>query len=359
MRSIRRQSLIEQTAEHLRLFLREEAMQEKFPGVLKLATTLRVSADTVRAALKLLEADGTLLKSGPGRPRRIQTAPQAATTPQELKIGFLLNEALATDNAHSQSLILGIQHQLTSAGHQVSILPQSLQEMKYNLKRIQARVAAEQADAWLVYGGSRTVLEWFAKQKWPTYALGGQFTGLPIGGSRAMVETGLREAVGHLAEHGHRRIVLICPQNWRQPSYGASARGFLESLAHCGLEATGYNIPDWEETPQGLRQLLEQLFFATPPTALILVEPVYTTGVISFLADRHLRVPADVSLLSLLPDPVLAWHQPKLAHLIWPMVDHLKHVEAWARKLARRGPRVNPHQAGFPTKLKLEESLTC
>ena len=58
IRPIRRVSIVEQTAAHLREGIRTGRWRGELPGVLRLATECDVSKDAIRDALRLLEAEG-------------------------------------------------------------------------------------------------------------------------------------------------------------------------------------------------------------------------------------------------------------------------------------------------------------
>ena len=67
MHPFRQRSLIEQIADHLRQGFRSGHWCGQLPGVRELVRELGVSKDTVEAALRLLEAEGSLESGGPGR----------------------------------------------------------------------------------------------------------------------------------------------------------------------------------------------------------------------------------------------------------------------------------------------------
>lgn len=47
---------------------------------------------------------------------------------------------------------------------------------------------------------------------------------------------------------------------------------FLDKLEALGIPTGPYNLPDWDDTPEGLNQRLDSLFPHSPPTALIVAE---------------------------------------------------------------------------------------
>lgn len=339
MNPLRRQTLIEQAAAHLREGFQKGRWAGQLPGVGPLAGELGVSKDTLRAALALLEDQGLIKSAGWGKRREIVTRRTRARRSGSLRIGILLREPLEQDNAQSLRLILGIRHELEAAGHICAIAPRSIVECGGSLRQISALVQATKADAWIVYGGTHEVLKWFVSQRIPALAAGGRADDLPIACTRTVLGQAIRDCVDALVTRGHQRIVLIGPDSWREPTLGRNATTFLDRLRHHGIHPhADFNVPDWTETAQGMQELLSALFHSTPPTALLLLEPSYTVAALSFLATRGLRVPEDVSIVSLLLDPLFHFRQPEISHFAWPDDVHVKRIMQWVASVAAGKP---------------------
>lgn len=335
MKPLRRQSLVEQSADHLRDGFRTGRWSGKLPGVLSLSKALGVSRDTIREAVWLLEEEGALKASGAGKSRVIVPGRKKDAHRRILRVGLLLYSPLSQDNAHSQELILSIKHGVEQSGHVFVICPKTVEDLGNNTARLSRVINEMQADAWMVYSGTREIYEWFSKSSLPVFALGGRSLGLSMAGSRTDLSSAMSEAVDALVERGHRRIVLICQSIWRQPSLGLAAQAFVNRLSQHSLKPdVAYNVPDWPESAEGLQKLLKALFFATPPTALLLHEPMLAPPTLAFLAGRGLKVPADVSVINLMPDPALAWYRPELAHFDWPLLPHAHRAVRWVEAVA-------------------------
>ena len=331
---IRRHSLVEQTATHLREGFRSGRWSGHLPGVLSLASELGVSKDTVRDALHLLEAEGLLKDRGAGKRREIVSRLAKKSARKILRVGILLSEPLEGDNAQAQHVLLSIRRAIEAAGHVCFFADEALSQLGPKCQRVARLVKAAGADAWVVSSGSREVLEWFVAQKVPVCAFGGRGRGLPIASSYTDASVVLAEAVSTLVGHGHRRIVLICSSVWRQPTPGPAATGYLVALKQHGISVADYNLPPWDESAAGLERLLESLFRITPPTALLLAEPTYCVATLAFLARRGIQVPRDVSLVNLVPDPVFAWRRPPLAQVTLPLQEHVHRIARWVDAIA-------------------------
>lgn len=335
MQPIRRLSLSEHTAQHLREGFAAGRWSGKLPGVWLLAKELAVSRDAVRAALRLLEAEGFIRHSGAGKSRHI-TKPAGIARRRVLRIGILLSSPLEKDNAHSHELIFTIRQAIEAAGHVCFLDAKSALHFRHNVDRIRRHLKDCDADAWIAYSAQRDVLEMVSAGPVPAFALGGQMMGLPMAGSRADLTIPICDCLDLLVAQRHQSIVLICPAKLRLPKPNLSAEVFLDRLRHHGIRADArYNLPDWEHTPDGLNALLQALFFTTPPTALIVFDPECLGPVLVFLAGRGLRVPEHVSVVNIMPDPMQAFYRPAIAHFQWHVQPHVKRVIQWVNALGR------------------------
>lgn len=338
MHKIKRQSIIELTAAHVRKGLQEARWEAGLPGVRRLAADLDVSHDSVRAALRLLESEGLLCKppvAGRGRQLTQKSRKQAKTVVRPLRVALLPSDPLSIGSAQSQQLMLRLQTSLEHAGHEAFISTQALSQLDNNLKRLARLVRDTSADAWVVYSASQEMLAWFIEKQIPVIAIGGHTQNLPIACSRSDNTESLGATLDLLVMNQHRRIVLICPLIWRQPDLHHAAKFFLKHLAHHGLKTSDYNLPNWEETAEGTTRLFESLFKATPPTALLIFDPSVVVAALLFLSRQGLRVPEDVSLVSLTEDPVFSKLHPALTHFEWEIEPHLRRITRWVCDLAR------------------------
>jgi DNA-binding LacI/PurR family transcriptional regulator len=337
MKPLPRLSVLDQTVAHLREGLRTGMWGQELPGVLRLARQLDVSKDAVRAALQRLEREGLLLPEGHGKRRRVAGKARAANREGPLRVAILLREPLEVENGIFQRMMFNVQRGLQSAGHQCIFAPKSQSCLGYDVRRIGRMVGKEAADAWVICAGSGELIEWFGRQQTPAIAVGGRRSDAPVTRVAMDLIPGMKAATQHLTDLGHRRVVLICPSEWRQPKPGLLAQAFLDELAALiGAEISPqYHLPDWEPTARGFRTLLGSLFRVTPPTALIVVEPMQAVAALSFLAQRRLRVPQDVSLVVRSKDSALEWCVPPLAHFQTAEEHFIRHALRWARQVAR------------------------
>lgn len=327
-------SLIEQTMEHLRSGFRDGHWRGTLPGIRTLARELDVSKDTVEVALRRLEVEGVIQSKGPGKRREIVQEHLIHASSRPLRIGVLLSDPLETINLNSQMLVLGMIRRIENTGHVCFMAEKSIRELGGKIQRVSRMVEGAKADAWVLYSPHRSLLEWFSRQPSPVLAIGGLTTGLPVSATLSNASQALEATVVTLTKMGHRRIVAVSPESWRIPSKSRTAEAFLEALEKNGHHPTAYNLPSWENTPEGLGKLLEELFRITPPTALLFVDPVAYVAALGFLSLRGLSVPRDISVVCMTSNPILGLLPRRVAHFKWPVEKHIHRVTRWVEQVA-------------------------
>jgi DNA-binding LacI/PurR family transcriptional regulator len=338
MPEIPRISLPEQVAEHLREGIRQGQWRGHLPGVPRLAAELDVAPRSVRQALQLLEAEGLLGGRGPGRSRGITSSGAAMALNRPLRVAILRHDARLADDSQTSSVLTEIMHSLEATGHSVFFCKKSQIELKHDARRMTRQLAECAADAWIIEAGSRPLLEWCATQAIPCLALYGHTGGLSLAHTGPDKVPAYRAAARRLLELGHRRIVSISRAARRLPVPGMSERAFLEELAAHGVVTSEYNLPKWEETPEGFFKLLERLFRHSPPTALIVDEAARFIAAAQFLARLGIKVPEHVSLVSTDDDAALAWCHPPIAHMCWDPKPVIRRVLGWVEAVRKGKP---------------------
>jgi LacI family transcriptional regulator len=123
--------------------------------------------------------------------------------------------------------------------------------------------------------------------------------------------SGMRDAVGHLLDLGHRRIGLILGRPVRPAR--ERLRGLEEAYADRALAAT-YVVSEGVLSPQHGRDATRRLLdTGDPPTAIITGGNQLLSGTLLELRDRGLAVGADVSIVSCDTISTTELHQPPIA----------------------------------------------
>ena len=323
-------SASEQVAAHLREAILQGAWGDVMPGIQVIAAQLAVNHKTVKSALSKLEQEGLLVGQGPRKPRRIRVS-----TGQ--KIAHRMRIALMHFESSDRKLdyVAKLTHMLEEAGHAVSSAPKTMADVRFDLERITRLVGATEADAWVVFSGSREILEWFAAQPTPVLALFGRRNRVPIASVGPDKSSAYRSVVRRLVELGHRRIVLLSRHGRRKPTPGLLERSFLNELEILGIPTGPYNLPDWEDDKLGFIHCLDLLLQPTPPTALLIDEAPLFTAAQQHLARQGILAPENISLVCTDHNSTFDWCEPSIAHISWDDRPVIQRIVHWANNISR------------------------
>jgi DNA-binding LacI/PurR family transcriptional regulator len=320
-------SLVDQLVAHLRGAITRGELGDTMPGIRSLANALGVSANTVTAALERLEHEGWLEPQGHGCRGRIVMLKDFVKPACRVTLLLYEREDLQL------SYVVEIQQQLKEKGHDVHVAEKSLMDLGMKVSRIARMVKHSETDAWVVFSAPRDVLEWFASHSLPTFAMFGRFRRLPLAATGLDKTSSFRAAVRRLAELGHRRIVLMQPKHNREPVPALVIRETLQEMEANGIKTGPYNVPDWEQTPAGLRKCLDSLFAVTPPTAIIFDQPNELIGAQVHLTHMKIIAPRDISLVCD-DDPALEWFDPPISCIRWEHHSWVRRVVQWVDNVA-------------------------
>ena len=330
----RRKSLPEQVVEWLREGAHAGRWSAGLPGLGTLAKEFGVAEGTVRRAVRLLEKEGVFSYAGAGRRR--QVAPGQAnghTKPaRSLRVAVLLRDRLENDSAGFRWAMATAQAKIEAKGHHMVILKKTQADFQFDDSRIIRMLRKEAADLWILVAGSPHLMKWFAAQDKRVFAIGGAYWGMPkVAGAGANAISAHLETIRRLCALGHRRIVFLMPSFVRQVDGKPSsiAKMIMEELAAHGISGGSYHLPEFEETPEGLRARLDALFRVTPPTAIFATYPGWMFGVLSYLAARGLKVPDDVSVVCGNEASGFVWMQPPVSHYQHDDITMVRRMVEW------------------------------
>lgn len=331
MKPIRLFSAKEQVAEALRNKLIGGHWSGTLPGIYQLSNELGVSRRMVEGAIALLEKQGLLINQGAGR-QRVISLPEYSER-REMRVKILLYE---DEDRHIERFLL-LQSSLNQAGFTTAFADKTLLDMDMKVRQVAKFVEKTEADAWIVVAGSTDVLAWFSKQHRPAFAWFGRIASgsIKLASTFPVKTPAMKEIINQLVELGHSRIVMLVREERLKPSPGALERNFLSELQHHGIAASSYNLPVWKNNLESFRSCLDSLYCVTPPTALILSEPVLFWSALQHLALQGIQSPRDISLACLDPDPTFAWARPEVTHIYWDTKPMIRQILRWAEQVRR------------------------
>jgi DNA-binding LacI/PurR family transcriptional regulator len=329
MKALRIRSAADQLADYLKEEILAGRWTERMPGESWLMERLELGRGTVRAAMARMEEEGVLESHGQGRWRRIVQSPESKAR-RTIRLRIFLYEKLDRGDIDNSSLLA----QLMEAGINASFTEKSLKDLGMDADRVARHVHQNPADAWVLSAASREVLEWFASQPTPAMAMYGRSAKLPIAAAFSDMIPGQTEAVARLLKLGHKRIVMLTREERRKPELSRPEQVFLNQLEAAGIRTGAFNLPDWEESREGLRRCLDELFRHSPPTALFFQEATIYIAARAYLADRGIVAPRDVSLVVTDRHSSFAWSDPMPAHVEWDYRPLVRRVVRWAKNVA-------------------------
>lgn len=329
MKPLKRLSVIEQSATHLRDSINNGVWTGKLPGVVRLAEELGVSKLTMRAAIRILEDEDLITLSENGYSRYVTQQHNKSNNVSKVRVGIMMAEPLAEEAGPTQKIIYDILQQLEGSGLEPFVYKEDLKSIRHDIKRLETIIAGSPADIHIIVAGSLEVIEWFSQQDQPCIALFGRTGDVPIARVGIDKSAATEEVLTRLIKSGHKRIVKLTRKERRLPSLGLAERHFIEVLVRHGIETSTYNLPDWEETPEGLSNLLEGLFKLTPPTAIFTDETAIWIAVQQFLAQNKILVPEDVSVIASDYDPLFSWCYRMPSHFSWQGSLLVRHIVKW------------------------------
>jgi len=321
-------STSDQLANHLREEIRSGRMAGEMPGIKQLVRKFGVNSVTTTKAVKQLEREGLIIARGDRRKRLI--AGHAESGPRTMRIGLLYYDR--HNNCRADALEL--RQSIIDAGHTPVVAPKSMQDLGMSVQRIIRHVNSIEADAWVVYAGPSELLQWFANGDIPAFAIYGRMTSVNLAGMAIRRIHILEMLVAKLVNLGHQRIVMIVREERRKPQYGLPERFFLEQLQAKGIPTGPYNIPDWEETPEGLEDCLNKLFKHTPPTAMLIDDAVLFHAIQTQLAARGIITPRDISLICHDYSESFEWTRPGISHIYWDYLPTIRRAMKWIKNVS-------------------------
>lgn len=329
MKPFTSRSTSEQLADHLRGEILRGAFGETMPGIKKLVRGLGVNSSAVADALKRLEAEGILAGQGERRRHRIVGENNAA--PPAMRIAFLPFDSASRGEAFN----LEVLRTLTEHGHNAWFTGKTLTDLHLDPRRVAGMVGKTRADAWIVTSAHRRVLEWFVGKGLPAFSLYGAWTGLPIAGMAPDHAPVMLDLTRRLIGQGHRRIVFLLYRGQLELETARLAPMLLGEMEKHGIPTSRYNVPKWQDSPEGLHRLLDSMFRHSPPTALVIEEAPHLFATLKFCGQRGIQVPEDLSLVCMEHRPELDYCLPAVSHLRWDRALMTRRIARWADRVAR------------------------
>lgn len=305
-----RRSLVSDCARVMKARIAAGEWKDFLPGERQLAELLNVGRDTIRLMLAELTAEGAVDRGSAGKRRRIllQNSRPRKSRGGGWRIGMLSPFRL---ERLSQSMLAEVDHIrsiLAQRGGVLDLVVPSWYDGAEPRKKLAKLLETEKRDAWILHRSSKAVQLAFQNLRTPCVIRGHPHPGVQLPHMDFDWEAVGRHAVGALWRKNHRRIAMLLPMDGMRGNTAAwqGATSFHEP---------GMVISDlWEDGSNEnlVKVMTEALARPDPPTAVITIRPRQTITLLTWLGTKGLRVPQDLSLVSLATDPVMAHLVPAI-----------------------------------------------
>ncbi|MEJ1973043.1 MAG: LacI family DNA-binding transcriptional regulator [Lacunisphaera sp.] len=179
------------------------------------------------------------------------------------------------------------------------------------LKKLTAR---QPAGCWLLANSTEATQQWFTDQALPCVIAGSCHPGIDLPHADLDHYALCRHAAGVLLGAGHRCVALLNERSGRAGDVESEA-GFIAGVRESPHADAVPVVIHHEHSPESLSRALDRLLaMPHPPTALLVSNGASYLTVVSALAQRKLRVPQDVSVVSRDDEPFLRFLVPAPAH---------------------------------------------
>ncbi|MCH7227699.1 substrate-binding domain-containing protein [Haloferula sp. A504] len=305
-----RGSLVAECVRVMRLRIEAGEWSNFLPGERRLAELLQVGRDTVRLTLAELEHEGLLAPAEAGKRRRVAGGRRKSPVgvAKSLRIGMLSPQRL---ERLSQPMLLEVDHirrALAEKGGSFEVFAPGWYESNQPGRRLDGFIEGERRGAWILHRSSGPVQRWFADHRMPCLVRGTPYEGVSLPFLDIDWQATARHAAGMLWRMGHRKIGVMTPPD-RLRGVEAALKGARET----GEEA--FEVMELAEngTTAGIERLfVRAMRLKEPPTALIATRARQVATLFGCAARAGLRVPEDLSLVSLAREPFLEYLVPEV-----------------------------------------------
>lgn len=310
--AIEQENLLLRVVDAIQASIHNGIYREYLPGERSLAGDLGVSRTIVRKALQILQKRG-VIGIAQGKRTRILKYPRRAPRKRSKSVAVLAKCSM-TQMSHSMALhILTLQMHLNQAGYSLNMhFKHTASTEGPPIHVMRQLVRNTPADCWVLFSGTLPMQRFFQNSGVPTFLIGRPNQGIKLPHFYIDTAPACRHAVGRALAAGHRKIGLLLDSS---PTAGHEAlrQAFLEGFDNRLGEGAEPVIIRYDLSRMSIENALAKAWRESVPTALIVTIPSACVGVLAFLADRRLRVPADVSVICLGNHPMMRNWSPGIS----------------------------------------------
>jgi len=323
-----------QVVETLRGLLLGGEWHDVMPGYRTLEEILRVSRPTIEKALAELTEEGLLAEAEMGKSRRIlAVAPPVipyAHTKALLILGF---QPVAELPWCLQHFLGSMSNSAREEGWRVTYDDFAFQHFKNPGGHLERLMKNHHPDRLLLILPTVAVATWLQSRGIPFFCLGGAILDMvnEIDGTGTARTQLVGLAARHLVEKGHNRILYPIA-----PMYRRSKEVQVDMAMEWGLSLRRSEIERLMPIrksiePEAIHAEWRKWFWEMEPTAVLVQYHRDLLSLVGFCNKAGIRIPKDLSVISLSWEPSLRWMNPEVTGVEHPVESCVKWATRWLR----------------------------
>ena len=330
---VQRVSLPELAAQNLRDGMLAGRWTGVLPSEAELCRELRIGRETLRRAMALLATEKLLVMGGRGRRHRIVSTPRRAVSAAPGRVIRVLTPMPARELGETHlALCETLRDCAGRDGYRVEI---ECHPRIYQLRAPEelARLhALPDTAGWVVLFSTEAIQRMLMDRGIPAVLVGPAYDGVRLPAVWPDSVAAARHAAGIFHARGHRRVAYAQgPRSELTLGIKRAALSFAEEAARlgmtaCTLSCDGAGQP-WRSGPHPLLSMRHR------PTAILCPGSYMALNLLCHVQNGGLRVPRDISIVSLWPESFMRRTEPALASY---RVDSADLGRKIARLLLRR-----------------------
>lgn len=308
----------------LRRNLRSGSWEKYVPGIRTLANSFGVSPATMVKAVERVRSDGWISSEG-ARCRFIihRDVILNSKGKDQVQRTLLL---LAPKSGHNEpargtsQLLLNLWETLAPNGWSIRFHLDDYSIGKRRQKEWDDLVELEKPQAVVAVLGTPAMAAWARDAKIPMFFCGGtkEDFSVPMAGisSGSMLE----EALDRLISLGHHKITL--PLCARPKTFAANLKSIISTkLLQAGHDFIAeLHTPSTEDNSRAaFHECLERAFAISTPTAIVCIDWRECLATLCYAKDKNLKIPRDLSIISLSTDHAAEWLSPSPSRYLHPL----------------------------------------
>jgi LacI family transcriptional regulator len=182
--------------------------------------------------------------------------------------------------------------------------------LRHSPRALERLVTLPDTAAWILFYPTAEMQRWFQQHRVPTVLAGQRHEGVDLPNVSTDVSLLARHAAGLLRRRGHRTMAYVHARVTSLSDHIAAST-FLEEAQKLGAAA---EIVVHRQDPHDLKREIQSLLARQPrPTAIVVGAPENALAILVHALDSGLKVPSDLSLISMWDDDCLRYVLPDIA----------------------------------------------